>query len=498
MKNNFLLFMCFVGLLGIFFLPYKTTVIETDLISKEACNVGTGNVSVNATGKDNTSGIYSWLCYKNGSWVSCPNSTLCKTYSINGWNDYTMIKAVDTAGNESKSMNLYNSTSYNFSGDATGSSLITLSADKNAVSIIGKSSSIGSINSVTIKDTSTTSGKVYVSGYPAAFESSSTQPTTSKAEKTPVYEPSCSAGVPDEINCENDVCTFKCVAKDYRVQNATCYCVFKKENGKYTFGSTTCVRTDTYCSDEYAENNSDDEIFKIITNRTNYYQDCNTKTNNDCYNSNLYTRPSNSVCYTYYKKINGAFEDINTYNGGIRSECNSIFESPNCYYENIKEAINNGITPLPARNDIKKLMINASKNSDTICGSGFIETDDYYSSNDKTTLCQTTLLNKLNSELNSENPTVTGTGNGSELIVPIVSSATCKFQSGKATISEVPSNKPNDNSVTDSIGGIDYYFYCNDGSKPVKNGDEYYCTGTKTVKTTTYKYNWTVNYYKKK
>lgn len=127
-----------LGLFGTIYSPYRTTVIKTTLIPKEACI----------------------------SWVSCPNSTLCSTYTINGWNNYTKVKVNDTAGNESSEATLYKSSSYRFNGTATNSNLITRSGDSNVVNITGQTATTGTISSTFIADNAGLFGSVFISGYP--------------------------------------------------------------------------------------------------------------------------------------------------------------------------------------------------------------------------------------------------------------------------------------------------------------------------------------------
>lgn len=488
MKKDFLFFISLIVFLGIYFLPsnYSFTIIKTDLVPKEACSFGTGSVSVKATATDSISGVYGWLCYKNNSWSTCPASDLCGTYTINGWNDYTMIKAVDKAGNKSDSTYLYNSTYYNFNGKSTGASLITLSADKNAVYITGKDANTGTISSVSIKDTSSVDGKVYISGYPKEVSDTEYSPYYYGASSMPAYE--CPVG---EVVYENG--KYMCSAPSYRLQNPTCFCLYDYNSStkKYSFNASNCEWTTTYCSDEYATSSSNDEYFKIISNREpNDQNDDDSDPNN--FNSNLYKRPYDSLCYTYYIGQSKFFIDKSNTQGGLWYYCStSPYETIDCYKGNLQKALaEKNYKTLPVLDEIRDIMVEASKETDSICdnSSSLVTNTDYYTLNNNNTLCKS-----LVSKLNDSNKSVSGAlTSNSQYIVPIVSSANCNFQKGEAVKNSAPSN-----SVTETFGNLKYYFYCPDGSTPSKVGSSYQCTGYSEIKTTAYKYDWTVYYYKK-
>ncbi len=501
MKKKYLFLFMLTGLFSVIFSPYKSIIIKTTLIPKEACNIGSGSVAVKAIGKDNTSGVNTWLCYNtNGNWVSCPNSSLCNNYTINGWNNYTQVKAVDTAGNQSASVSLYDMASYSFSGTATDSSLITLKADNNAVSIINKSATIGTINSTSIADTDGLLGRVIVSGYPAKSTDTGEKPVSYGASLAPMYE--CSAG---KVVYRNG--KYMCDAESYRLQNATCGCVLaKNSSGKYYHWGGGCVRETTFCSDQYSSSATDYDNYKVITNRESNNQ---TETGEAVSSSNLFARPKGTTCYTYYKKdgdgksFNQSFDPK-----GIWHYCTASYESYSCWWSNLRESIGfendsgqeccKNYNPLPVTDGVQKLMVKASKEA-TPCDNSsteVVEGDGYYSSSVHGNLCK-----RLADELNKNPNFATGAkfdavyeSDGIEkLLIPTFGSGACNFKSGDAT----KVSAPNGNSQTGTIGNIPYYFYCPDGSKPTQNGNSFSCTKYEYTTVTTYKYDWTVNYYKK-
>lgn len=493
-----------LGLFGSIYSPYRTTVIKTTLIPKEACSIGSGSVSVKATATDKTSGVNGWLCYNsNDSWVSCPNSTLCSTYTINGWNNYTKVKINDNAGNESNEATLYKSSSYRFNGTATNSNLITRSGDSNVVNITGQTATTGTISSTAISST----GSASVSGYPKETSVTTSTPVTSNASKEEVY--SCNVG---NVVYRNG--KYMCEAESYRLQNETCFCIFKKKDGKYVPANVDwCARENTYCSDEYSSTASESDTYAVITNRKPNAQTSQSTTAE----SNLFKRPENTVCYTYYKKYGNENSFAKIFNDkDIRHFCYAAYESTTCFFSNLQESMgisgeahnqscckNNNYTPLTVKPEIRKLLVNASKSTSSPCDNSNIqkvvtETENsYYSSASISALCKFIAVELNNDSSFAESVRFEAAYEDDKvekIMIPIFGSAACDFKSGEAT----KNSAPNSNSKIGTIGNTQYYFYCPDGSSVTQSGNNFTCTRYQNTTITTYEYDWTVYYYKKK
>lgn len=490
-----------LGLFGSIYSPYRTTVIKTTLIPKEACSIGSGSVSVKATATDKTSGVNGWLCYNsNGSWVSCPNSTLCSTYTINGWNNYTKVKVNDTAGNESSGATLYKSSSYRFNGTATNSNLITRSGDSNVVNITGQTATTGTISSTAISST----GSASVSGYPESTSVTTSTPVSYNASKKGVY--SCNVG---KVVYKNG--KYMCEAESYRLQNETCNCIFKKENGKYVRATSWCARESTYCSDEYSSTASESDTYAVITNRKPNAQTSQSITNE----SNLFERPEGTTCFTYYKKDGNGNSFAKIFNDkDIWHYCVAAYESTTCLLNNLQESMgisgnsghqscckNNNYTPLTVKPGIRKLLVNASKSTSSPCDNSnatkIVTGNGYYSSGNNSALCKF-IADKLNTDSSfaqSVSFDAVYEDDGIEkIMVPTFGNAACNFKSGEAT----KTSAPNSNSKIGTIGNTQYYFYCPDGSSVTQSGNNFTCTRYQNTTITTYAYDWTVYYYKKK
>lgn len=492
-----------LGLFGSIYSPYGTTVIKTTLIPKEACSIGSGSVSVKATATDKTSGVNGWLCYNsNGSWVSCPNSTLCSTYTINGWNNYTKVKINDNAGNESNEATLYKSSSYRFNGTATNSNLITRSGDSNVVNITGQTATTGTISSTAISST----GNVSVSGYPKGTSVTTSTPVSYNASKEEVY--SCNVG---NVVYRNG--KYMCEAESYRLQNETCNCFFKKENGKYVRATSWCARMDTYCSDEYSSTASESDTYAVITNRKPNAQTSQSTTAQ----SNLFIRPAGTTCFTYYEKDGNGKSFAKIFNDDdIWHSCYAAYESTTCFLSSLHKSMgikvdettghqscceNNNYAPLKVKPGIRKLLVEASKSTSSPCDNSnpknTVTGTGYFSSATNSALCEF-IANKLNTnssfaesvrfEAAYEDDKV------EKIMVPTFGSAACKFKSGEAT----KTSAPNSNSKIGTIGNTQYYFYCPDGSSVTQSGNNFTCTRYQNTTITTYAYDWTVYYYKKK
>lgn len=487
-------------------LPYKLISnltrksVTTTLSVKFACST-TGSEStltVKATSVENTSGIDNWYChnYNTGNWVACPYSFNCSTYSLIGWNGYDKIRVYDVAGNVSNDYSLYKNDYKNTYGRRNNDSTFSVYVGTNPIHILSSRDDVGTISSANIVN-----GRIKLTGKPAKTTITDTTLTSYSASMKKV----CNIG---RYVCDKDNnCT--CVVEDYRLQNATCSCNYKKNNDKYEYYSNACVRSTTYCDDKYSSNTAntnEEETFKIITNRKN---------NND--ELQMYLRPGNEACYTYYtkdgdgKEFNHSFNTDHYSRGGILYFCSDPYQTYDCFKKNLRKALGffnyfneedgtccENYNPLPVLPGVKKLMINASKSTVAPCDIGdqtkVVRHDDgSYSAAGLWYLC-----NYLEPELNKKNSFVKGISTTEEngesiLIVPIISSGQCKFQKSDS----IKNAAPNNNSVIGQIENTAYYFYCPDGGKvDVDNG--YKCSESHVVTRSAYEYNWTVNYYRKK
>lgn len=486
-------------------LPYKLIsnltreTVSTTLSVKFACST-TGSESTLTTttsSSDATSGVGYWYCRKtNGTWEVCPNSFACTSYDLTGWLGYDKVKVFDKAGNSSGETDLYtigssNSSKTDLSSDDLTSGLYAIKVGTNPVHIIDYKANVGEITKAQIKD-----GRIKLTGKPAKTTITNTTLTSYSASMKKV----CNIG---RSVCDKDNnCT--CVVEDYRLQNATCSCAYEKNNGKYEYVSGGCVRGITYCDDKYSSNTAntnEEETFKIITNRKN---------NDD--EIQMYLRPGNGTCYTYYKKDGNGNEFDHSFNrnpasrGGIHYFCYDPYQTYDCFKENLKQALafNSDGTccknykPLPVLPGVKKLMINASKSTVSPCDIGdatkVVPHDDgSYSAGEQGYLCER-IEAELNKDSNFAKGIETTEDNGkSRLIVPVISSAPCIFKKSD----NIKNAAPNNNSVIGKIENTAYYFYCPDGGKvDIDNG--YKCSESHAVTKSAYEYNWTVNYYRKK
>ena len=454
-------------------------------------------LTTTAHSSDTTSGINNWYCRKtDGTWEVCPNSSGCTSYKLTGWLGYDKVKAFDKAGNESGETDLYtidssNSSKTDLSSNNLTSGLYAIKVGTNPVHIINYKANVGEITKAQIKD-----GRIKLTGKPAKTTITNTTLTSYSASMKKV----CNIG---RSVCDKDN-NCKCVVEDYRLQNATCSCAYEENNGKYEYVSGGCVRGITYCDDKYSSNTAntnEEETFKIITNRKN---------NDD--EIQMYLRPGNGTCYTYYKKDGNGNEFDHSFNrnpasrGGIHYFCYDPYQTYDCFKENLKQALafNSDGTccknykPLPVLPGVKKLMINASKSTASPCDIGdatkvVLNDDGSYSAGEQGYLCER-IETELNKDPNFAKGITTTEDNGkSRLIVPVISSAPCIFKKSD----NIKNAAPNNNSVIGQIENTAYYFYCPDGGKvDVDNG--YKCSESHVVTRSAYEYNWTVNYYRKK
>ena len=254
---------------------------------------------------------------------------------------------------------------------------------------------------------------------------------------------------------------------------------------------------------------SDSEIYSVITNRK--ANNLTALTDSD---SNLFARPDGTTCYTYYKKDgNGNSFNKSFQPNGIWNVCYDSYQSYNCFRSNLRISMgyfdveghkkecceNNNYNPLPVTAGVQKLMINASKSSppcDT-SSSKIVTGSNYYSSNSHTSFCKylETVLYINPDSIKGVSFSAYDEGDDiAKLFVPVFGSGACNFKSGDAT----KLSAPNNNSKIATISGVPHYIYCPDGSEPIQNGNDFSCIKYNKIETTTYAYNWTVNYYKKK
>lgn len=488
-------------------LPYKLIsnltrkTVTTTLSVKFACST-TGSESTLTTttsSTDATSGVGDWYCRKtDGSWEVCPNSFACTSYNLTGWLGYDKVKVFDKAGNVSSEMDLYtidsaNSSKTDLSSDDLTSGLYAIKVGTNPVHIIDYKANVGEITKAQIKD-----GRIKLTGKPAKTTITDTTLTSYSASMKKV----CNIG---KSVCDKDNnCT--CVVEDYRVQNATCSCAYKKNNDKYETVAGGCVRPLTYCDDKYASNTAntnEEETFKIITNRENKENGTQKYLRDD---------KGDGTCYTYYKKDANGNEFDTSFNtryflwGGIHHFCAHPYQTYACFQNNLREALGfnsdgtccKNYDPLPVLPGVKKLMVNASKSKVPPCniedktevvshGNGS------YSAGYLGDLCD-----RIATELNKDKDFAKGISTTEEngeswLVVPVISSAPCKFQKSDS----IKNAAPNNNSVIGQIENTAYYFYCPDGGK-VDADNGYKCSESHVVTKSAYEYNWTVNYYRKK
>lgn len=495
MKNNFLLFMCFVGLLGIFFgtnLSYKlisnltSKTIITNRSAKFACStIGSeSTLTVKATAKEKTSGIAEWYChnYNTGTWVACPSSLNCSIYSLTGWNGYDKIRTYDIAGNVSNDYTLYKSAYENPKGQRDNDSSFSVSVGTNPIHILSYSENAGTISSVSIVNNS-----IKLTGKPAVKTEQKKTETSSPATS----EKLCSVGKPIESNG-----TYSCNATSYRLQNDTCVCVFKKNySGKYEFDyefdtdsdwakDTICQRTATYCSDDYDKVSSTDDKYNVITRREPNNQ--NVTSGVEASNSNLYSRSKDSLCYTYYKTDGNGKEYYSTFP-------KDWYESFYVFSTRIKDYHENTSTypALPANDGMKELMVKASSSTNPCTNkSGVTTGSNYYSSPLSATKDGTKgLCNFLRDELNADNEDIKGITTESDgLMVSVISSATCQFNGG--TVNTVDYSEK----MIDLDNNLLYY--CTSGE--IRNtGSGYECVNTTYYNEEYYYYDWYVNYFRK-
>lgn len=480
-------------------LPYKLIsnltrkTVTTTLSVKFACST-TGSEStltVKATSVENTSGIDNWYChnYNTGNWVACPSSFNCSTYSLIGWNGYDKIRVYDVAGNVSNDYSLYKNEYENTYGRRDNDSTFSVYVGTNPIHILSSEDNVGTISSANIVN-----GRIKLTGKPDVKTEQKSTETSSPA----MSEEMCPAGRPEYRDGN-----YYCTAKDYRLQNDTCVCPYSKNSsGKYELATAStdwrtlfCPRTTTYCSDDYSkflptddtkiDDTNIDDIYNVVTRREPNDQNAS---GTDASNSNLYTRPEGSTCFTYYKTDG----DGNTYYSTFPSYW---YESFYVYKTYINEYHNDpSYPPLPAKSGMKKRIVDASRNTSTICNAsdtGITVGSDYYSSHNAASDDNNVgLCNYLMEKLNAGATDIKGTTNSSgDLMVPIIGSATCKFNGGLANTGGSYSQK-----VLDINNNLLYY--CTSGQIR-KTGSGYECVNTTYYTEKYYYYDWNVSYFRK-
>lgn len=456
--------------------------VTTTLSVKFACST-TGSEStltVKATSIENTSGIDNWYChnYNTGNWVACPYSFNCSTYSLIGWNGYDKIRVYDVAGNVSNDYSLYKNDYKNTYGRRDNDSTFSVYVGTNPIHILSSEDNVGTISSANIVN-----GRIKLTGKPDVKTEQKSTETSSPA----MSEKMCPAGRPEYRDGN-----YYCTAKDYRLQNDTCVCLYNKNSsGKYELATASsdwrplfCPRATTYCSDDYDKVSSIDDKYNVVTRREPNNQNA---TGIAASNSNLYTRPEDSTCFTYYKTDGYG----NTYYSTFPSYWYESFD----VYETYIDKYHNdpSYPPLPAKSGMKKKIVDASINPSTICNAsatGITEGSDYYSShNGVTDGNREGICNYLMEKLNAGATDIKGTTTSSnDLMVPIIGSATCKFNTGLA----------NTGSYSQKVLDINnnLLYYCTSGQIR-KTGSGYECVNTTYYTEKYYYYDWDVSYFRK-
>lgn len=468
-------------------LPYKlissltSKTITTTLSTKFACSISgdESTLTVKATAKENTSGIDEWYChnYNTGAWVACPSSFNCSTYSLTGWNGYDKIRTYDIAGNVSDDYALYKNDYENPYGERDSDSSFSVSVGTKPIHILSYRPDAGTISSVSIVN-----GKIKLTGKPEVRSRQKSNETTWPASSIKL----CPAGRPVYKNGN-----YYCEASSYRLQNDTCVCVLKKNSsGKYELDKNSgwrtayiCERTLTYCSDEYDKVSSIDDKYNVITRREPNDQNASGTAAS---NSNMYTRSEDSLCFTYYKTDGNGKTYYSTFPG-------NWYESFSYYLSRIQQYHNDSsYPPLPANDGMKKLMVDASKSTATLCNKspGTATGSNYYSSpsgvtyNGKEGICDF-LMDKLNAGATDIHGTTTSSGG---LMIPIISSATCNFNGAVAnTVSYSQKAADLDNNLL---------YYCTSGEIR-STGSGYECVKTTYYDEEYYYYDWYVRYFRK-
>ena len=460
--------------------------IDTTLSTKYAgCSVtGTEGAltTTTASSSDATSGIKNWYCHKiDGAWEVCPNSSGCTSYKLTGWLGYDKVKSFDKAGNESSETDLYTIVSETKEGTTKFKVSFAKNVGTNPLHIKDYEATVGEITDARIFKDDNNNEKIKLTGKPEKVEITKVDDHYSPAW----IDYLCEFGKPVEV--EKGV--WKCTAESYRLQNETCTCVLDKDsNGVYSVSHTGCQRNDTFCSDKYNSTGDTDAMFKVITKPDMSNPHCVPKDKDDmqCYSSTYFDRPSNSTCFTYYN--NASFTNVFS-----NTENNNWYTSYDNYVNKVNNS-NGNYKKGDVTETAKNLMFDKSKSIDNPCNSNNSEDvkdkEEYISSGSWYKVCDT-IMDKLNAGKKIDGVTT----DDDQYMVPFVGSAQCIFNEDKAMeranfnkYSSYPNTYDDKNNIV---------YYCDKGELVKRNGT-YQCKDTKITTKTTYEYNWTVNYYRKK
>lgn len=248
------------------------------------------------------------------------------------------------------------------------------------------------------------------------------------------------------------------------MQNGGCYVLFHIVNGKwepFSSYSAGCIGN-TKCSDEYGVSGKD--TFSVITT-----QEANLPST---LNSNHFQR-TDGVCYTYYHTVSQLFVN-DWYN-------NKYFSGSNGYLESAKKTYPKSINSVT-----KNTMVDASSGKNP-CDN----TSQYYISASNMSDIRAKVLNdRYNYISGNKYMSYSSSSNNEKIyIVPIISSANCKWKTYFADKANLPTNAIVDGAV---------YYYCSSGKPPVLVNDTYKCSTTKPSYELRYEYNWKIDYYRKK
>lgn len=367
-----------------------------------------------------------------------------------------------------------NSSKTGLSSDDLTNGLYAIKVGTNPVHIIDYKANVGTITKAQIKD-----GRIKLTGKPAITTIS--KPVDNYLPASTDYL--CEFGKPAKKDG-----AWVCDASNYRLQNETCTCLLDKDsNGVYSVSYTGCQRDDTFCSDKYDSSASVDDLFKVVIkpDMSNPYCEPVNRDDMHCYSSNYFDRPSNSTCFTYYNNAN----------------FKNVFSSPwyttyDIYVDNIRNRNGNYL-----KNDVtdyaKNLIVDASKSIENPCNPNksddVIDQNSYVSSGSWHKLC-----NALKDKLNAGETVYGLPTDENQLMIPFLGSAQCMFNSEKA-MEKANFNKYStysEKQVKYNYAGNSVY-YCNNGELVERDGT-YQCKVSAVDEITSYAYDWTVNYYRKK
>lgn len=417
---------------------------SSTLAANSTCTVdgksyGSYNFSFRAT--ELTSGVDYWQCHTtSGYWTTCPNSNGCRTYKVNADSGYDQIRTYDIAGNVSSIRYLYKKNIIQLAS-VQDSTYVSLSGEG-----IGKVKLINSFyqRKGTISDAYIRNEKISVTG------------RTEGCEKTVYYNATkdyikvCKLGTYNER-------TGKCEAESYRLQNDTCYCEYKAVDNKLkTINPSNpgnCVRTHTYCTDEFRSSDNYVTKYKNATSIHKYGAVgilC-TGASSEWGSSCDFERPANSVCNAHYDNI------VNVLNENITS------------YEDYKSKIATGDRSSSTMSKVASF---------ATAGNPCEKSGNYTASYDFNTVCK-----KLEGKSTGIGVKTKNSTGETIYIVPIILSAPCNW------VAKAPTeNNSNYGKYPQKVVG-DSFYYCDDDADGITNDYQCYKTVTKQC------YDYTVEYY---